>query len=212
MGTSVRGISIRVVHEIMTRKPIEGSLISVAFAHALASNHDAALARIATLPGTLHGEKRRYVAEQLFGLEVLRADRLIRPENPHVSVMLRQAQFQVCIERGSWDRAETVAERLMEEVDFIPKDQARDEMRAAAISALLSEQKLPRNLPRWFDYFIEFTELLASGKGPLGDEMRNGAERFRRQTGFSVTQFMFALAATRRSTISNLEALFAQLA
>src|SRR5262249_972367 len=88
---------------------------------------------------------------------------------------------------------------------------SRDEIRAVAISVLLSERKLPRNLPRWFDYFVEFTKLLASGEGPLGDEMRNWDERFRRKAGFSVMQFMFALAATKPSTISDLEALFAGL-
>ena len=170
-----------------------------------------ALARIATLPSSFEGEKKRYVAEQLFALEALSTDKPIRPENPHVSVMLRQAQFEVSVERRSWDRAEAVASRLMEEVELIPKDQMRDETKAIAISAILSEPSLPRSLPRWFDYLVELTQLISSGKGPQGEEIRNRAEDFRREAGFTIPQFMFSLGATKPSSISDLEKLFSRL-
>jgi hypothetical protein len=206
-----RLISIRVVDEIMSRRPIEGSLISMAFLHALTSKHDAALARLATLPTVVDDDKKRYVAEQLFPLELMPTDQSIRPGHPHVSVLLREAQFKVCVERGSWDLAETVATRLMEEVELIPQDQMRDELKVMALSMLLSEQKLARSVPGWFGYIVAFGKLLPSLKGPLGGEICNGAERFRLESGFSLTRFFFAFAATRRTTIAELENVFDQL-
>jgi hypothetical protein len=207
----VRRISIRIVNEIMGRNPIEGSLISVAFMHALASKHDAALARLASLPSVVDDDKQRYVAEQLFALEMLRTDQLIRPDNPHVSVLLREAQFKVCVERGSWDLAETVATRLFEEARLIRQDQLGDELTVMALSMILSEQKLPRTLPGWFGYVLEFERLLASITGPLAGELQNGAERFRRESGYGLSQFFVAFAATRRSSIAELEKVFDQL-
>lgn len=207
----VRRISVHIVNEIMGRNPIEGSLISVAFLHALASKHDAALARLAALPTVVEDDKQRYVAEQLFALEVLRTDQLIRPDNPHVSVLLREAQFKVCVERGSWDLAETVATRLIEEVRLIPQDQLRDELTVMALSMILSEQKLPRTVPGWFGYVLEFERLLASIRSPLGVEIRDGAERFHRESGYGLSQFFVAFAATRRSSIAELERVFDQL-
>ena len=71
---------------------------------------------------------RHYVCEQLFGLLLLRTDRPIIPDNPHLTAMLRLAQFQVAVELGSFEIAFAVADRVFEEFKLIPATQMRSEL------------------------------------------------------------------------------------
>lgn len=206
-----RAVQVRIVDELIRRRPLTGSMLSTILIHALACQDDAALTMLALLTLTASDAKKRYVAEQLFGLQFLRTDRLILPKNLHGSVLLREAQFQICVEHEAWDLAEVTAQRLFEEAGALPDDELRDGMQMIALSMVLSEVRLPKSPRGWVHRLLQCRGLLHSAGGRLGEEVRESMERVRGAFNGDIQDFLFVINATRKSTIADLLGFFAEL-
>lgn len=211
LPASIKQIHAGAVIALMSHQPIDGSMIGQAFFHAWAGDVDGVLARIVMLPILVEDEKREFVAEQLSMLEVFRTDQLLRPQNLYVSIFMRLGQFKVCAVRGSSDLIEKVALRLIEEVSLLPEDQLGEGLGSFVICLVLSEQKLPKAIPGWCGFILKYLDFTSKAEGPLGEFMREREKALGTDMGADVPQFLFIFQGTRKSDLTILEEVFADL-
>jgi hypothetical protein len=208
--TQVRAMRVQIVDELMERRPPSGALLSTIFVHAIACEYSAPLAMLSAMIMQREGEQRRYLAEQLFALQFLQTERPILASDPFASILLRRAQFVVCVEHEAWDLALNSAERLFHEAAAIPNEEIRGGMEIINLATVLSETRLPKSPRNWLRHLLRYRELMRSATGALADAARQGAEEFRAGMPIDIHHFLFAINATRRSSVAALVAVFAE--
>ena len=207
----IHKLRLCIVEDLINRRPLSGALLSCTLLHALACQHEQALAILSSLLMGTTDSNHRYVAEQLFALQFLVRDRPILPKDPNVSIMVRQAQFQVCLVHERWDAAMATAETLFEEIDALSDTQLREGCEIVATALVLSNPRLPMSPPSWMARIVRYRELRQTIAGQVGEQVRASGARFSQETGFDELHFLFSISASRTSSVAELVSVFHEL-
>ncbi len=196
-----------VVDQLLTRNPFPADLFGQLLAHSLIARHEVGLMRIvAAVFMTKEEEKVRYLAHELFILQIVDSNKRIFPENPHLSYLLRIAQFIITITSDKHDHIETIVDKLVEEASELPEAH-RTFLFCYALSIILPKTRLPIAPRKWMPLLRKFDKT-AHQDSNIVEFMQNFEETIE---GLTTSQFIFSIRVTNLRGIDELVDLFDEL-
>ena len=197
-----------IVDQLLTRNPFPGDLLGQLLTHSLIVDHKEGLIRIvAAVLGTQEEEKRRYLAQELFILQILGFNnKTIFPKDPHLSYLLRMAQFAITIASDKYDRIETIVDKLVEEARGLSRT-TYGPLFLYALARILPTTRLPISPRKWMPLLREFDKT-AHQDSDIVESIRNFEET---TEGFTASQFIFSIRAANLRGIDELVDLFDEL-
>ena len=197
-----------VVNQLLTRNPFPGDLFCQLLVHSLIVRHKEGLMRIvAAVLMTKEEEKIRYLAHELFILQILGFDnKKIFPEDPHLSYLLRMAQFTITIASDKHDRIETIVDKLVEEARGLSRTTYGSPF-LYALARILPTTRLPISPRKWMPLLREFDKT-AHQDSDIVEFIQNLEET---TEGFTASQFIFSIRAANLRGIDELVDLFDEL-
>ena len=143
----------RVHHEIAAaltaRTAIDPGDIDAIVLHALEGSSQSSLVKLTHAIHLADEETREAVARQLVVFPALDTSKPIYPANLHTSVMLRLTQLRLVMATDERRGVDDIVRALLSETDAIPDDLARAHCEGAALSVVLNNLGIARDLGNW---------------------------------------------------------------
>lgn len=146
-----RQIHEAIAVQMLSTRKIYANDANTILTHALAGKSPYSLVMLAHSVLTADSPTLEILAEHFTLLPLLLTDRLIVPDNPSVSAMLRLAQFKLAAAAGDGDKASDTAAALFNEITEMPEGKLRDLTEKMAILAVLFTMGVANYLENWIN-------------------------------------------------------------
>jgi hypothetical protein len=186
-----------VSRDLVGRRPLDPRTLDQLMISALVAKDPEALAGLATAVIQADWETQRLLADHLLGLRFLTLNKMILPETPRASWLVRMAQLKLCARAGPAAQAIAVYRRCMAELEAGPPAET-EPFRKAAISAVLLMPGNPMPAAEWFALLRPFegapvTDVPAAGRAPPAEDQ---------------AQMLFLWRANHVASVSGLREIF----
>ncbi|MBN2589827.1 MAG: hypothetical protein JXA96_08185 [Sedimentisphaerales bacterium] len=208
--SDIEKVHKQIVDHLLKRHPFPVEFLGTLLSHALVSKHAQGLMWLVMAIMHTPTENSKMTAEYLFLLQFLKTDQPLFKENMNISILLRLAQFRVCVWGNRNDILPAIADQLIKETYMIEQDEITVGYRLQAIGYILSERTLKISPHKWMPLLLE-QEQLFEGKGELLEYIRELDIVKNGLNGWSISQFYFVLRATALQSIEELSELFIEL-
>jgi tetratricopeptide (TPR) repeat protein len=158
-----RDVRIGVLTHLIKRSPFPADQMMQVFTLAYPLRHlvaltwfSGALISLANRDKTLF--KRLAEEVSVFSLARHGDETPLLPDDVHISILLRYAQFRVAIAIENGQRAAVILDRLLSEIELL-KDGRESDRLALALATALSERSVPIRPGRWLTMLKTFTAL-----------------------------------------------------
>lgn len=196
-GAELLAVHAAVSRDLVNRRPLDPRTLDQLMISALIAKDPEALAGLATAVIMADWEIQRLLADHLLGLRLLTLNKLILPDSPRVSWLVRMAQLKLCARAGPPEQALAVYRRCLVELDGAPDAEA-DPFRKAAISAILLMPGNPMSASEWFGLV----------RGFEGAPVTDAPEASRTPPADDQAQMLFLWRANYVASVGELEGVF----
>lgn len=200
----------RRVHGAVVDAIMDGGSINVAYAdallfHALRGEVDGALVTISFGILRAKPKERRMLAEWSTVLRSLQTTTPAYPRVPSVSLMLRLAQFEVLVVKGSDEGLGDCARALLDELAALPAEAGRGPIEVVVLAQILMERRFGMVIPgEWPDLLGRLGEIIGDHATPAQVREAFGA------TGhdFTLLGMAFAIQCSAAGGVADLARVF----
>jgi hypothetical protein len=204
LGDKATSIQKSIIGNLMKRRPFPSHFLPELTAHAMILKDYQALLWLAGMVISCPRDKKAAVFQQLYLVRLL-ADNVqghLFPENPHVSCMVRIAQFLIVVVEDK-KRARSVLNLALQEVRLLKNaDVISDNLEILLLSTALSEREIEFSPKEWFELLQAFEEKEPSSVVSQDNIFANFKEKW------TVSEFLFVCRATALKTVSELSDFF----
>jgi hypothetical protein len=200
------------VHNAIAARTLADRRISIADAsvvlsHALLGKSSLVLMGLARSVLTAEPEIRRQLYEWFFLLRHARTDRLIYPESPAISRLLRLAQFKLVAVGNDSEEISACAAAVLREGDAADHDQELNTaFEVLALATILATIGIAEHLPNWIDLIWRMKAALES-RGAAHD-LLPGLAQAESANHYSM---LFCVGVSHLSSVRRLEEIFVTL-
>jgi len=189
----------------LRRRSLTPTDVDAIFTHALAGEEAGVLAALSRILLAANEDETTGLASQLIVLPLLRTDRLIVPDNPLVSLLLRLAQFKLDM-AGERSKARELLNALLHEFEELNEDgELGAATRAMVFSTILSQMGIANYLDDWVGRLVDFASMKNVDLAVLRVNVEDAAR------GATMSNILFSLGGSRIDTVERLEHVFGQL-
>lgn len=155
-----------VANAILQPRELDITKANAAFLHALLGKAELALTKFGNSILIASPSVRRMLPDWMTGLRLHRTDRLIYPDKPFLSGLLRLGQLLLLLEKQDIPMIGKCWSALYGEIQQEPSLNARDRFELIVVSKVLVHSDFSRAVPGWIDVILRFDEL--SDRRPEG--------------------------------------------
>ena len=155
-----------VADAILAPSTLDITKANAAFLHALLGKAEFALTKFGNSILIANPSVRRMLPDWMTGLRLHRTDRLIYPDKPFLSGLLRLGQLLLLLEKQDLPMIGKCWSALCEEIQQEPSLKARERFELIIVSKALVHSEFSRAVPSWIDVILRFDEL--SDRRPEG--------------------------------------------
>ena len=153
----------KIATEMTSRNPIDADDIDAILLHGLAGASQSSLVQLTAAINLADDETRQAIARHLYVFPALDTSKPIYPKDLPTSVVLRLAQLRLVMATEKRRGVDDIVEALLSETDAIPDGPVRSHLEGAALSALLNNQGIARDLSNWVSLLSRFRRLDLTG-------------------------------------------------
>lgn len=199
-GAELLAVHAAVSRDLVSRRPLDPRTLDQLMISALIAKDPEALSGLATAVIMANWETQGILADHLLGLRFLTLNRLILPDKPRVSWLVRMAQLKLCARGGPPAQALAVYRRCLAELEGAPEAKAAP-FRKAAINSVLMIPGNPMPVAEWFDLV----------RGFEGTAVADAPEAGRTPPVDDQAQMLFLWRAHHVESVGELEGIFGVL-
>ena len=180
-GDHQRQVHDKFATEMIGRNPIDAGSVDAILLHGLAGESQSSLLKLTYVINTADEETRQAIARHLVVFPALRTSTPIYPKDLSTSVVLRLAQLRLVTATEKRSGVSAVIGALLSEIDALPEGPMRLDVEVAALSAVLNNLGIARDLSNWISLLSRFQRLDLTGvEGafPRGPEIPPAAVLF----------------------------------
>ena len=158
-----RGVHDKIATEMASRNPIDAEEIDAILLHGLAGASQSSLVKLSAAINLAGDETRQAIAKHLAVFPALRTSKPIYPEHFPTAVMLRLAQLRLVAATDKRPGVSDVVGALLSEIDAVPDGPMRLHFEGAALSAVLNNLGIARDLGNWVSLLSRFRRFAQTG-------------------------------------------------
>ena len=176
-----RQVHDKIATEMIDRNPIDAGSVDAILFHSLEGESQSSLLKLTYVLNSADEETRQAIARHLVMFPALRTSTPIYPKDLPTSVMLRLAQLRLVTATEERSGVGGVVGALLSEIDALPNGPMRVQFETAALSAVLNNLGIARDLGNWVSLLSRFRRLDLTGLEnaiPHGPEIPHAAVLF----------------------------------
>jgi hypothetical protein len=197
-----RGVHDLIATRLLARRIIDASDANMILAHALSGKSTQSLVLLASTVITAEKNMIDLLSDQFFALRVLRTDRLIYPDDPTASRLLRLAQFKLVAATGRGPEISNCVTALVSETTQEPNRRLRKAFESVALATVLCTISIADHVPNWISLLRRFRTLVEADQ-----ELRRFKANVEKvgEGGATFFGMLFAIGALGISSVKRLE-------
>lgn len=189
--------------QMLSQPKIDASAADSIFFHAFAGKSQKCLMMIAQSILTTDDSTLRILAEHFIVFPLLKTDRLIFPDNPSVSVMLRLAQFKLAVATGDGEKISGIAAALFDEISTVPEGELRRASETLVLPTVLNTMGIANYLDNWVDLLQRFKTIVESDNFLQG--LKANVEKIPDAAEANFYGSLFGIGSANISSVERLE-------
>ena len=158
-----RGVHDTIATEMTSRNPIDAGDIDAILLHGLAGASQSSLFKLTAAINVADDETRQAIARHLAVFPALDTSKPIYPKDLVTSVMLRLTQLRLVMATEERRGVSDIVEALLSEIDAVPDGPMRLQFEGAALSVLLNNLGVARDLGNWVSLLSSFRRFAQKG-------------------------------------------------
>lgn len=192
-----------IVDQMLIKREINTVDANSVLLHAIAGKSSQGLAILARSVMMAKDRTLEILAEHFIVLLFLRTDKMIFPEDPLVSVMLRLAQFKLAVAANECGKVSAIIKALLDEISAVTAGELRNTCEMTVLSIVLNTIGIANYLDNWVGILYRFKGIVESDD--LMQNLRTNVENSKEMAGANFFSFLFAVGSTGISSVERLE-------